>query len=81
MGHLRQPWDPRDRARQEPPVGARCPVTQVEGMISGYDYDYDYIYIHVYLYLLIFVYDVHDEMGASRGREKHPCFYSASGSF
>ena len=43
VGHLRQPWDPRDRARQEPPVGARCPVTPVDGMISGYDYDYDYI--------------------------------------
>ena len=28
-----------------------------------------------------FVYDVDDEMGASRGREKHPCFYNASGSF
>ena len=28
-----------------------------------------------------FVYDVDDEMGASRGREKLPCFYSASGSF
>ena len=25
VGHLRQPWDPRDPARQEPPVGARCP--------------------------------------------------------
>ena len=48
VGHLRQPWDPRDRARQEPPVGARCPVTPVDGMISGYDYDYDYIYIYIY---------------------------------
>ena len=47
VGHLRQPWDPRDRARQEPPVGARCPVTPVDGMISGYDYDYDYIYIYI----------------------------------
>ena len=28
-----------------------------------------------------FVYDVDDEMGASRGREKHPCFYDASGGF
>ena len=28
-----------------------------------------------------FVYDVDDEMGASRGREKHPCFYNASGGF
>ena len=28
-----------------------------------------------------FVYDIDDEMGASRGREKHPCFYNASGSF
>ena len=27
VGHLRQPWDPRDRARQETPVSARCPVT------------------------------------------------------
>ena len=44
VGHLRQPWDPRDRARQEPPVGARCPVTPVNGMISGYDYDYDYVW-------------------------------------
>ena len=43
VGHLRQPWDPRDRARQEPPVGATCPVTPVDGMISGYDYDYDYL--------------------------------------
>ena len=44
VGHLRQPWDPRDRARQEPPVNARCAVTPVDGMISGYDSDYDYIY-------------------------------------
>ena len=44
VGHLRQPWDPQDRARQEPLVGARCLVTPVDGMISGYDYDYDYIY-------------------------------------
>ena len=51
VGHLRQPWDPRDRARQEPPVGARCPVTPVDGMISGYDYDYDYIYIYIYIYI------------------------------
>ena len=49
VGHLRQPWDPRDRARQEPPVGARCPVTPVDGMISGYDYDYDYICIYMYI--------------------------------
>ena len=42
VGHLRQPWDPRDRARQEPPVGVRCPVTLIDGRISGYDYDYDY---------------------------------------
>ena len=28
-----------------------------------------------------FVYDVDDEMGASRGQEKHPCFYDASGGF
>ena len=27
------------------------------------------------------VYNVDDEMGASRGREKHPCFYDASGGF
>ena len=33
--------------------------------------------IHIYS----FVYDVDDEMGASRGREKHPCFYDASGGF
>ena len=46
---LRQPWDPRDRPRQEPPVGARCPVTPVDGMISGHDYDYDYIYIYIYI--------------------------------
>ena len=24
---------------QIPPVGARCPVTPADGMISGYDYD------------------------------------------
>ena len=53
VGHLRQPWDPRDRARKEPPVGARCPVTPVDGMISGYDYDYDYIYIYIYIYILL----------------------------
>ena len=51
VGHLRQPWDPRDRARHEPPVGGRCPVTPVDGMISGYDYDYDYIYIYIYIYI------------------------------
>ena len=56
VGHLRQPWDPRDRARQEPPVGARCPVTPVDGMISGYDYDYDYICIYIYIYIYIYVY-------------------------
>ena len=28
-----------------------------------------------------FVYDVDDELGASKGREKHPCFYNASGRF
>ena len=28
-----------------------------------------------------FVYDVDDEMGASRGPEKHPCLYDASGGF
>ena len=56
VGHLRQPWDPRDRARQEPPVGARCPVTPVDGMISGYDYDYDYIYIYIYIYVYINIY-------------------------
>ena len=27
------------------------------------------------------VYDVDDESGASQGREKHPCFYDASGGF
>ena len=52
VGHLRQPWDTRDRARQEPRVGARCPVTPVDGMISGYDYDYDYIYIYIYIYII-----------------------------
>ena len=31
--------------------------------------------------LYSFVYDVDDEMGASRGREKHPCFYDASWGF
>ena len=49
VGHLRQPWDPRHRARQEPQVGAKCPATPVDGMISGYDYDYDYIYIYIYI--------------------------------
>ena len=47
VGHLRQPWDPRDRARQGPPVCARCPVTPVDGMISGYYYDYDYVCMYV----------------------------------
>ena len=46
VGHLGKPWDPWVRARQEPPVAARCPVTPVDGMISGYDYDYDYILLH-----------------------------------
>ena len=46
---LRQPWDPRDRARQEPPVGARCPVTPIDGRITGYDYDYDYDHVCVYV--------------------------------
>ena len=26
-----------------------------------------------------FVYDVDDELGASKGRQNHPCFYDASG--
>ena len=56
MGHLRQPWKPRDRGGQEPPVGARCPVTPVDGMISGYDYDYDYIYIYIYIYIYVYIY-------------------------
>ena len=51
-----QPWDPRDRAGQEQPVGARCPVTPGDGMISGYDYDYDYIYIYTYIYIYICIY-------------------------
>ena len=53
VGHLKQPWDPRNPARQEPPDGARSPVTAVDGMISGYDYDYDYIYMHVSIYICI----------------------------
>ena len=44
VGHPRQHWDPWDRARQEPLVGARCLVTPVDGMISGYDYDYGGIF-------------------------------------
>ena len=28
-----------------------------------------------------FVYDVDGELGASKGREKHPCFYDAFGVF
>ena len=55
MGHLRQPWDPRDQARQEPHVGPRCPVTPVDGMISGYDYDYDYDYICMYVCIHLYV--------------------------
>ena len=55
VGHRRQPWDPRDRARQELSVGARCPVTPVDGMISGCDYDYDYIYIYIYVYIYIYI--------------------------
>ena len=55
VGHLRQPWDPRDRARQEPNVGARCPKTPVDGRISGYDYDYDYMYIYVYICICVCV--------------------------
>ena len=50
VGHLRQPWDPRDRARQEPLVGARCPVAPLDGMIRGYDYDYDYICMYILLH-------------------------------
>ena len=53
LGHLKQPWDPRDRARQEPPVGAKCPVTPVDGMISGYDYDYDDVCMYVCMYVLL----------------------------
>ena len=56
VGHLRQPWAPLDRARQEQPVGARCPVTPVDGMISGWDYEYDYIYSHMYIYIYIYTY-------------------------
>ena len=52
LGHPRQPWDPRDRARQEPPVGARCPVTPVHGMISGYHYDYHYRCMYVCMNVL-----------------------------
>ena len=28
-----------------------------------------------------FVYDPDDELGASKGRQKHPCFYDASRGF
>ena len=59
VGHLRQPWDPRDRARQEPPVGARCPVTAVDGMVSGYDYDYDYVCMYVCIYVSMYVCTLH----------------------
>ena len=60
VGHLRQPWDPRDQARQEPPVGARCPVNPVDGMISGYDYDYDYIvYIYICVYIYIYILNIY----------------------
>ena len=34
-------------------MGARCPVTPVDNMISGYDYDYDYIYMYIYMYTYI----------------------------
>ena len=37
---------------QEPPVGARCPVTPLDSMISAYDYDSDYDC--VYMYVCIF---------------------------
>ena len=40
VGHLRQP---------------RCPVTRVDGMISGYDYDYDYACMYVRMYVLAYV--------------------------
>ena len=39
--------------------------------------DIPFVFINIYS----FVYDVDDEMGTSRGREKHPCFYDASGGF
>ena len=58
VGHRRQPWVPEDRAGQEPPVGARCPVTRVDGMMSGYDYDYDYMYIYIYIYIRTCMYEV-----------------------
>ena len=65
VGHLRQPWDPRDRARQEPPVGARCPVAPVDGMtmtmtmtMTIYIYIYIYIYTNtcMYIYTSIYIY-------------------------
>ena len=56
VGHLRQPWDPRLLARQEPPVGARCPVTPVNGMISGYDYDYACMYVRMYVLAYVCMY-------------------------
>ena len=34
-----------------------------------------------YRCLYSFVYDVDDELGASKGRHKHPCFHDASGVF
>ena len=37
-------------------MGARCPVTPVDGMISGYDYDYDYTYIYIYIYIHVYIY-------------------------
>ena len=55
VGHLRQPRDPRDRARPEPPVGATCPVTPVDSMISGYGHGYGYIYISIYIYIYIYI--------------------------
>ena len=51
LGHLKQPWNPWILARQEPLVGATCPVTPADGTISGYDYDYDYVCRYVCMYV------------------------------
>ena len=76
VGYLRQPWDPRNRARQGPPVGERCPVNPVDGMKSGYDYDYDYVCTYVCMYVCMYVFPL-TKLSSGMYSAKEPQYWTA----